>query len=110
MTTLVPSTTASLPVTPVSGTALQLSERGAALRATGCDLGNSGETVLALCALLSGILREVLSPDMIVLGIYQAEVLAKQAGVPKEEMDRVIQVVFENWLRNRSANPLSRMF
>lgn len=65
---------------------------------------------MALCALLSGILREVLAQDMIVLGVYRAQDLAKQAGVSDAEMQRVLKVVVGHWQRSRSANPLSGMF
>jgi hypothetical protein len=62
-------------------------------------LGNSEETVVALCALLSGIVREVLAQDM-----------AREAGVPDAEMKRVTRAVVAHWKRSRASNPLSRMF
>ncbi len=65
---------------------------------------------MALCALLSGIVREVLAQDMIVLGVYRARDMAREAGVPEAEMTRVTQAVVEHWKRSRSANPLSGMF
>jgi hypothetical protein len=65
---------------------------------------------MALCALSMGLMRQTLCGDAMFLAIYDAERIALEAGVPKEEWQRVGKIVTSYWKRERSKNPLSGMF
>lgn len=110
MTTAAPSTETSSLVPSRTGTTTLPSVRGAALQAIPIELGCSPESVMALCALYTGLLRQTLCGDVIVLSIYEAEQIAAEAGLAPEEFERVKKLVLTYWMRERSKNPLSGMF
>lgn len=110
MPTIAPSTETSSLAPSRTGTPCPLSERGAALRAIPTELGCSPDSVMALCALYMGLLRQTLSEDSFVLGVYDGERIAMEAGVSPEEWKRVGKVVLSYWQRERAKNPLAGMF
>jgi predicted TIM-barrel enzyme len=86
----------------------------AVLPSTRTDLPFSGErkkeTVVALSAMVAALLSEMLSSDQIVLAMYKAEAMAKDAGVSDEEFLRVKTGLVKYWARQKAGNPLGGMF
>ena len=101
--------------TPV-GTLLPLLEQDVVLRsiATGKQLfgdfkiGN--ETVKAVLAILTALLRETLNEDVLALSLHQAESVALAGGVSKAEFNRVKKGVVAFWADRKAQHPLASMF
>ena len=98
------------------GTSALLSAPGAAVPSTeigpplsAAELLNS-ETVVALSAIILGLLSEVLSEDTIWLAMHRAAELAKGAGVSEEEFLRVKVELVKAWAVKKANNPMRSLF
>lgn len=109
--TVVESTTKLLPVLSPSGGPIQPSVPGAALHSIPTELGCSLQTVLALCAVITGLMRETLSQDAFRLAIRRAKTLALEHGdVSEEQWYAVEQVMLNHYAFERKRNPMHSMF
>lgn len=68
------------------------------------------ETVKAILAILTALLRETLSSDVVALALHQAESVALDGGVSKTEFDRVRKSVVMFWADRKAKHPLAGMF
>ena len=74
------------------------------------ESSGSNETVKAILAILTALLRETLSSDVMALALHQAESVALAGGVSQKEFDRVKTEVAEFWADRKSRHPLASMF
>ena len=72
--------------------------------------GCKPETVVALTAVVAGLLSEMLSGDMVALAMYRAEAMALESGVSPEEFAMVKAKMIGYWARKKAGNPLGGMF
>ena len=68
------------------------------------------ETIKAILAILTALLRETLNSDVMELSLMQAESVALAGGVPQAEFDRVKKGIVEFWADRKSRHPLASMF
>jgi hypothetical protein len=68
------------------------------------------ETIKAILAILTALLRETLSADVMALSMTQAESVALTGGVSQAEFDRVKKGIVEFWADRKSRHPLASMF
>jgi hypothetical protein len=109
------STTRSLKVEIGHGTLLPPLGQAVVLRSTRIDKllpegSESSETVRAVLAILTALLRETLSSDVMELSLSQAEHVALAGGVSQSEFDRVKKGVVRFWADRKAQNPLASMF
>jgi len=113
--TIAASTRKSSVVPTRAGKSPRRSARDAVLPLTRTGLQSCGlevtiETVVALVAMLTGMLQNQLSSDAFALAMYSARNMAKQAGVKDEDFQRVMKVVTKKWVEIKKKNPLGSMF
>ena len=112
-----------MPAGSITRSSTALTRRGNSLRhsapdaaalstATESDLsgGYSKETVIALSAMVAGLLAQTLNGDSVWLAMRDAELMASQAGVSKEEFERVRSRLTKYWEKRKASNPLSCLF
>lgn len=68
------------------------------------------ETVKALVAIITALLAETLSGDVIFLSMGAAEKMAIGSGVSPEEFHRVKGHILRFWQRKKAQHPLAGMF
>ena len=68
------------------------------------------ETIKAILAILTALLRETLSADVMELSLMQAESVALAGGVSQIEFDRVKKGIVEFWADRKAQHPLASMF
>jgi preprotein translocase subunit Sec61beta len=107
---IVESMTKSLEVETFYGKSLQPSEPGVAPHGTETGAPYSPETVVVLSAMVAGMLGEMLSPDAVWLAMRKAEKMSADAGVSKEEFERVKAGLTRFWEKKKAENPLGSMF
>lgn len=66
--------------------------------------------MIVLTAILHGLFGNTLSSDVMALAMMAAEATAQKQGVPKEEFRRIARMVRQEWLAERSKNPMVSMF
>lgn len=74
------------------------------------EASETSETVVALTAIVAGLLEMTLSEDVIYLAMNIAKQRSLAAGVSEEEFTRVSEELKIHWVRKKSLNPLASMF
>lgn len=107
--TIVAESTTVSSQTGTDGTCLQRSEQAVARPSTP-TVSVSSETVKVITAMCLALMDQTLSSDSMWLAMRQAEDMAIQSGVPKEQAEEIVKQVGRAWLARRNLNPLSSMF
>lgn len=96
-----------------SGTRLQLSGQGAAVRSTetekvcfgGVELELNKETVGVLMCLLSGYMSQVYNGDLMALSFYAAKDFSEKMGISEEKFVEVANIIHKELNSKRKKHP-----
>lgn len=104
------STEKSLRSLPPTGSTRQLLAQVAAPPETPTELPCSKDTLIALLAVIEGLLANTHSEDVLYLALSSAYHRAERNGVPAAEIEHVQEHVVKLWATRHARDPMSELF